>query len=69
MQPINGDGKLSKDEFENLPAIAQRFQQIDANKDGFISKTEYLDALGLFQLPVRWLTGWFFLGLDVLREL
>jgi EF hand len=41
----NGDGKLSKDEAENLPAIAQRFEQIDTDKDGSISKTEYLEAL------------------------
>ncbi len=41
----NADGKLSKEEAENLPAIAQRFEQIDADKDGAISKTEYLEAL------------------------
>ncbi len=41
----NADGKLSKDEAENLPAIAQRFEQIDTDKDGFISKAEYLEAL------------------------
>lgn len=41
----NADGKLSKEEADSLPAIAQRFEQIDADKDGFISKAEYLDAL------------------------
>lgn len=41
----NADGKLSKEEAENLPAIAQRFEQIDSDKDGAISKTEYLEAL------------------------
>jgi hypothetical protein len=41
----SADGKLSKDEAENLPAIAQRFEQIDADKDGFISRAEYLEAL------------------------
>ncbi len=41
----NADGKLSKDEADNLPAIAQHFEQIDTDKDGFISKTEYLEAL------------------------
>lgn len=41
----NGDGKLSKEEAESLPAIAQRFEQIDVDKDGMISKAEYLDAL------------------------
>jgi Ca2+-binding EF-hand superfamily protein len=41
----NGDGKLSKEEADSLPATAQRFEQIDTDKDGSISKTEYLDAL------------------------
>lgn len=41
----NADGKLSKEEAENLPAIAQRFDQIDTDKDGSISKAEYLEAL------------------------
>jgi EF hand len=41
----NADGKLTKEEAENLPAIAQRFEQIDTDKDGAISKAEYLEAL------------------------
>ncbi len=41
----NADGKLSKEEAENLPAIAQRFDQIDTDKDGSISKAEYMEAL------------------------
>jgi Ca2+-binding EF-hand superfamily protein len=41
----NADGKLSKEEAENLPAIAQRFDQIDTDKDGSISQAEYLAAL------------------------
>ncbi len=41
----NADGKLSKEEAENLPAIAQRFDQIDVDKDGSISQAEYLEAL------------------------
>ncbi len=41
----NGDGKLSKEEAENMPAIAQRFEAIDADKDGAISENEYLAAL------------------------
>lgn len=41
----NGDGKLSKEEAVSLPAIAQRFDQIDADKDGSISQAEYLAAL------------------------
>ncbi len=41
----NGDGKLSKEEADSLPAIAQRFDQIDTDKDGSISQAEYLTAL------------------------
>lgn len=41
----NADGKLSPTEAEHLPAIAQRFELIDTDKDGFISKVEYLEAL------------------------
>lgn len=41
----NGDGKLSKEEAENMPAIAQRFDAIDADKDSAISENEYLAAL------------------------
>jgi len=33
----NGDGKLSKQEFQGQPA---RFQTLDTNKDGFISRQE-----------------------------
>ncbi|MBL8517509.1 MAG: hypothetical protein JNM76_11150 [Betaproteobacteria bacterium] len=36
----DGDGKLSKDEAAALPRLAKRFDQIDANKDGFITKEE-----------------------------
>lgn len=41
----DGDGKLNREEAENLPAIAQRFEQIDIDRDGSISKAEYLEAL------------------------
>ena len=41
----NKDGKLSKEEAESLPAVAQRFESIDLDKDGFISKVEFSDAL------------------------
>lgn len=36
----NKDGKLDRQEAEHLPAVAQRFEQIDANHDSFISLAE-----------------------------
>jgi Ca2+-binding EF-hand superfamily protein len=41
----NGDGKLSKAESARLPAIAERFEQVDQDKDGFLSMTEFMTAL------------------------
>ena len=37
----NGDGKLSRDEAVYLPAIALRFDDLDKNKDGFLSLEEF----------------------------
>ena len=36
----NKDGKLSRTEAENLPSVAQRFEQIDTDRDTFISREE-----------------------------
>ena len=36
----NKDGKLDRQEAEHLPAVAQRFEQIDTNHDTFISLAE-----------------------------
>ncbi|AOG23099.1 calcium-binding protein [Acidovorax sp. RAC01] len=41
----NKDGKLSVQEAARLPVIAQRFQQLDADKDGSLSRTEFEKAL------------------------
>ncbi len=41
----NKDGKLSKEEADSMPAVAAKFAEIDADKDGSISKAEYMDAL------------------------
>ncbi|MGH6627191.1 MAG: EF-hand domain-containing protein [Burkholderiaceae bacterium] len=39
------DGKLSREEAEQLPAVAQRFEQIDADGDKFISRAEFDKAM------------------------
>ena len=36
----NGDGMLSRDEAAALPRIREHFDEIDANKDGFVSFEE-----------------------------
>lgn len=41
----NGDGKLSKAEAASLPAIASRFDELDADKDSFLSMTEFSTGL------------------------
>lgn len=41
------DGKLSRQEIEHFPALAQRFEQIDSNRDSFISRGEFNQAAGL----------------------
>lgn len=40
----NKDGKLDRQEAEHFPAVAQRFEQIDTNRDTFISLTELAKA-------------------------
>ena len=42
----NKDGKLDKKEAEMMPAIAERFGQLDADSDGFISREEFNKAAG-----------------------
>ena len=40
----NHDGQLSRAEAEHFPAVAQRFEQIDGNRDSFISREEFNKA-------------------------
>ena len=36
----DGDGKISRAESAALPAIAKHFDEIDTNKDGYLTKEE-----------------------------
>lgn len=37
----NGDGKLSRDEAQRFPEIAARFDELDKDRDGFLSLIEF----------------------------
>ena len=38
---VNGDGRISPEESEHMPAIAMMFAELDRNKDGFLSLEEF----------------------------
>jgi hypothetical protein len=42
----DGDGKLTKKEAATFPELAQRFEQIDTDKDTFVSMKEFTKAAG-----------------------
>jgi EF hand len=37
----NQDGRISRDEAARMPALAERFDQLDKDKDGFLSAEEF----------------------------
>ncbi len=41
----NKDGKLSPEEAQMMPAVAERFKQIDTDGDGAISRVEFDKAV------------------------
>jgi hypothetical protein len=41
----NQDGKLTRQESARFPAVEQRFEQIDSNKDQLVSREEFEAAL------------------------
>lgn len=43
------DGKISKAEAETVPEIARYFDGLDANKDGFLDRTEMQNAMAAAQ--------------------
>jgi len=38
----NSDGKVSKDEAARMPAVATRWEELDKNKDGVLSREEFV---------------------------
>jgi hypothetical protein len=38
---VNADGKLSSDELSQFPSLAQRFADLDKDKDGAVSSAEF----------------------------
>ena len=42
----NNDGKISREEAVNFPAVLQRFEAIDSDRDSFVSRAELGKAAG-----------------------
>jgi Ca2+-binding EF-hand superfamily protein len=38
----NSDGKVSKEEATRMPSVATRWEELDKNKDGWLSREEFV---------------------------
>ena len=38
----NADGKVSKEEATRMPSVATRWEELDKNKDGWLSREEFV---------------------------
>jgi hypothetical protein len=38
----NSDGKVSRDEAARMPGVATRWEELDKNKDGWLSREEFV---------------------------
>jgi hypothetical protein len=44
---VNHDGGLDREEAKNMPMLSMYFDEVDANKDGKVTRQEYFDAMPL----------------------
>jgi Ca2+-binding EF-hand superfamily protein len=44
---VNHDGGLDREEAKQMPMLSMYFDQVDANKDGKVTRQEYFDAMPL----------------------
>jgi hypothetical protein len=42
---MNGDRALSQEEAKAIPALAERFSDVDTNGDGLVTQTEFLASM------------------------
>ncbi|WP_436156700.1 hypothetical protein [Polaromonas sp. LjRoot131] len=46
-----GDGKVSRDEASNFRGVSKHFDEADVNKDGFLSREEFDNAMNRSKAP------------------
>jgi Ca2+-binding EF-hand superfamily protein len=46
-----GDGKVSRDEASNFRGVSKHFDEADVNKDGFLSREEFDNAMNRSKQP------------------